>query len=62
MGPIYLFMERSFEPPAQFEQVRTGARGAMKSRRGARKKECCYGRTRAVCHTAPAYYLRVIED
>ena len=21
MGPIYLFMERSFEPPAQFEQV-----------------------------------------
>ena len=23
------FMERSFEPPAQFEQVRTRARGAM---------------------------------
>ena len=21
MGPIYLFMERSFEPPARFEQV-----------------------------------------
>ena len=33
MGPIYLFMERSFEPPAWFEQVEPERGGRLCSQR-----------------------------
>ena len=34
MGPIYLFMERSFEPPARFEQVKPERGGRLSRKSG----------------------------